>query len=103
MTYGIITRVSAPTTMYDAVHTALLARTGTNVDGLLLHIGRATPEGFEVIEVWQSRGHFDRYNQDLIAPLIAELAGADGPPPPSQDTEEFEVRGLVIPTGGLSI
>lgn len=88
--------------MYDAVHTALLARTGTHVDGLLLHIGRATPDGFQVIEVWTSRDHYDRYNRDLVAPLIAELAGDNAPTPSSQDIEEFEVRGLVIPTGSVS-
>lgn len=103
MVYGITTRVPAPIETYDAVHTALLARTGTDVDGLLLHVGRATSDGFEVIEVWESRDHFDRYNRDLIGPLIAALAGDNAPLPSQQDVEEFEVRGLVIPPGGVSL
>jgi len=102
MTYGITTRVPAPIAMYDAVHSAVLARTGTDVDGLLVHIGRATPEGFEVIEVWQSRDHFDQYNRDVVGPVIAELAGSDPPSPPSPSIEEFDVRGLVVPAGGAS-
>ncbi|HET9649860.1 MAG TPA: hypothetical protein VFP34_16725 [Microlunatus sp.] len=103
MAYGIITRVPAPVAMYDAIHTALLARTGTDVDGLLLHVGRAIEDGFEVIEVWRSRDDFDRYNRELVAPLIAELAGDTGGfEPVSQEIEEFQIRGLVIPTGGIS-
>ena len=103
MAYGITTRVPAPVAMYDAVHSALLGRTGTDVDGLLLHIGRATEEGFEVIEVWKSREHFDCYNREVVGPLIVELAGDNTASPSNQEIEEFEVRGLVIATGGLSI
>lgn len=104
MAYGITTHVPAPIEMYDAVHAAILARAGTDVDGLLLHIGRATDDGFEAIEVWESRDHYDRYNRELVEPLIAELAGAKGPSSPdSQQIEEFDVRGLVIPRGGVSL
>jgi hypothetical protein len=104
MAYGIIATVPAPIGMYDAVHAALLSRTGTDVDGLLLHVGRASEGGFEVIEVWRSRDDFDRYNRELVAPLIAELTGdTGGAEPVRQEIEEFEIRGLVIPTGGIGI
>jgi hypothetical protein len=100
MAYGITTHVHAPIEMYDAVHSAILARAGTDVDGLVLHIGRTTEDGFEAIEVWESRDDYDRYNRELVEPLIAELAGAEGSSPPgTQQIEEFEVRGLVIPSG----
>jgi hypothetical protein len=103
MAYGITTHVSAPIEMYDAVHTEMLARVGTNVNGLLLHLGRAAEDGFEVVEVWESREDYNRYNRELIEPLIAELGGTDGPASAgSQQIEEFEVRGLVIPRGGVS-
>lgn len=103
MTYGITTRVHAPMEMYDAVHAALLARTGTEVDGLLLHVGRAAEDGFEVVEVWESRDHLDHYNREVIAPLIAELTGSDTAPSLDQQVEEFEVRGLLIPHGGIGV
>jgi hypothetical protein len=104
MAYGITIHVPAPIEMYDAVHAAILARTGTNVDGLLLHIGRATQDGFEALEVWESRDHYDRYNRELVEPLIADLAGPGNASfPGSQQVEEFEVRGLVIPRGSISL
>jgi hypothetical protein len=54
--------------------------------------------------VWESRDHYDRYNRELVEPLIAVLAGTAGPSPSgSQHVEEFEVRGLVIPSGSVSL
>jgi hypothetical protein len=104
MAFGITTHVPAPIEMYDAVHAAILARAGTDVDGLIVHIGRTTEDGFEAIEVWESRDDYDRYNRELVVPLIAELAGAEDPSSMgSQQIEEFEVRGLVIPSGSLSL
>ena len=104
MAYGITTQVPAPIEMYDAMHAALLARTWPDDVGLLLHIGRATEDGFEVEEVWESRDHYDRYNRELVLPLVAELAGAQGASAAgNQHIEEFEVRGLVIPNGGIRL
>lgn len=102
MVFGVTTNVPAPPEVYDAIHTGLLARSGTEVAGLLLHLARATPEGFAVTEVWETREHRDRYDRELVGPLIAELAGPDASPVAlDQRTEEFEVRGLVIPRGGI--
>ena len=104
MSYGVVYTVPAPIEMYDAVHAEMLARVGTDIDGLLMHVGRAAEDGFEVVEVWESRDHYDRYNRELVEPLIAELAGAVAPSSPgTQQIEEFEVRGLVIPRGAVSL
>ena len=52
--YGIITTVPAPVEMYDAVHAEIIKRVGTP-DGMLVHVGRATTNGFQVLEVAQIR------------------------------------------------
>ena len=49
--YGVITTVPAPVEMYDAVHAETVKRAGTTVDGLLVHVGRATTDGFQTLEV----------------------------------------------------
>jgi hypothetical protein len=49
--YGVITTVPAPVEMYDEIH----RRIGASVDGLLVHIGRATTDGFQTLEVWESK------------------------------------------------
>ena len=99
--YGVLSTVPAPVELYDALHAEVLRRGEGKADGLLVDVGRATDDGFEVLEVWESREHFERYNQDVVGPVMADLA--PGPPPaPGQGYVEFEVRGLVIPSAEIS-
>ena len=100
--YGIITSVPAPVEAYDTMHAEILRRVGF-VDGLLVHIGRATTDGFQVLEVWESKEHYDRANTDILFPLMRELAGDQAPPSTEQATEPFDVHGLVIPSGNIVI
>jgi hypothetical protein len=67
--YGIISTIPAPVEMYDAVHGEILRRFGA-FDGLLVHIGRTTTDGFQVVEVWESKEHYDRANTDHVFPLM---------------------------------
>jgi hypothetical protein len=69
-------------------------------DGLLVHIGRATTDGFQVLE---SKEHCDRANTDIVFPLMRELAGDQPPPSTEPATETFDVRGLEIPSGNILI
>jgi hypothetical protein len=101
--YGIITTVPAPVEMYDGMHAEMIKRVGTSVDGLLVHVGRATTEGFQVLEVWESQEHYDRANTAIVLPLIRELAGDQPLPSIEQATEAFDVRGIVIPSCNILI
>jgi hypothetical protein len=98
--YAVLTEVPAPVELYDAAHAAVGRHSGAKIDGLLVHIGRPTTAGFQVIEVWQSREHFDRYNRGVVGPLMADLAGGQ-PAPAAPPPVEFDVRGLVIPAANL--
>ena len=80
----------------------ILRRVGA-FDGLLVHIGRATTDGFQVMEVWESKEHWDRANADIVFPLMRELAGDQPPPTTEPTTETFDVRGLEIPSGNILI
>jgi hypothetical protein len=101
--YGVITTIPAPVETYDTVHAEWLKRVGATVDGLLVHIGRATTDGFQTLEVWESKEHYDRANTDIVIPLMRELAGDQPPPSPEPATETFDVHGLVIPSGNVLI
>ena len=59
--------------------------------------------GFEVLEVWESKEHYDRANADIVFPLMRKLAGDQPAPPIEQATEAFEVHGLVIPRADILI
>jgi hypothetical protein len=101
--YGVITKVPVPVEMYDGMHAEMTRRASTSVDGLLVHVGRATPDGFEVLEVWESKEDYDRANTDIVFPLMRELAGDQPAPAIEQATEAFDVHGLVIPRGDILI
>jgi hypothetical protein len=101
MTLGVITDVSAPVEIYDAVHAALLERVGSDTEGLLLHLARATEDGFQVIDVWASPGDRDRAQRELLGPVFAEVLQGRELPAPA--VTEFEVRGLVLPRAGVTV
>lgn len=102
MAYGVITTVAAPIEAYDGVHAASLRRLDElgNVDGLISHVARRTTDGFQVIEVWESKERYDDFMTKVFPAMVAEVMG-EGPPPEGMAVEEFEVRGLVIPGADL--
>jgi hypothetical protein len=102
MTYGVIVTVPAPVDTYDALHRELLRQTGGNVEGLLVHIARVTQEGFQVIEVWETKEHYDRGNREVLWPLSAKIFG-DQPSGAAPASDEFEVRGLVVPGSHIAV
>jgi hypothetical protein len=91
--YGVITTVPAPVEMYDEIH----RRVGATVDGLLVHVGRATTDGFQTLEVWESKEHYDCANTDIVVPLMRELAG-DQPPHPRQRRQRKPSRYAALPS-----
>ena len=102
--YGVVTTVPAPVEMYDRMHAELIKRAGTSIDGfgLLLHVGRATADGFERFEVWESKEHYDRA-MEVSGSVRQDLAEDLPQPSTEQSTEVFEVRGIVIPRGDIVI
>lgn len=102
--YGVVTKVPAAVEAYDHMHAELLQGADAPIDsfGLLVHVGRGTPDGFEVFEVWESKEHYDRATE-AIASLMGELAGDLPQPSTEPSVEVFEVRGIVIPRGDIVI
>ena len=102
MTHGIVMDVPAPIEFYDAVHAEVGRRSGGRADGLLLHIGRPTPGGFQLIEVWESKETCDRFFAEVVRPAFAAVF-ADHAPPAEPRVEEFEPRGLVVPSAAIAV
>jgi len=48
------------------------------VEGLLMHVAGQSPQGFRVVDVWQSREACDRFGE-FLAPILQEV-GVDAQP-----------------------
>ena len=101
MTYGLVMDIPAPIELYDTLHAEIDRRTPGGVDGLLVHVGRATPDGFQVFEVWESKEQCDRFFTEVGWPALAAVSGGQAPPGESE-MEEFDPRGLIIPSAGVA-
>jgi hypothetical protein len=80
--------------MYDAVD-AKLDVEGDPPEGLIFHSGGPIEGGWGVIDFWESREHFDRFQESRLGAALASLgdAGPAGPP----DIKEFPVHKIVKP------
>ncbi|PWW25144.1 hypothetical protein JD79_04340 [Geodermatophilus normandii] len=87
--------------LYDTVHRLHLERTGGEVDGRLVQLAWATADGLREVAVWESREQYDRYGREGIGPLVAEVLA--GRPWPTVVVTPFDVRGLVVPAGGVAL
>jgi hypothetical protein len=102
MTHGLVMKVPAPTDFYDALHAEVGRRSTGRADGLLLHVSRVTDDGFEMLEIWESKDQCDRFFTEFVRPAIASVSGTHalrGEPV----TMEFEPRGLIIPSAAIVV
>lgn len=102
--YGVIRTVPAPIETYDAVHAEMLRHAEDVLPaGIHLHVARAVADGFQIIEVWESKDVHDQAMAQVVAPVVTEVSGS-ALPAVQAGVEEFEVRGLVIPpTAGVLV
>lgn len=98
MAHGIIATVPVPIDMYRAVNAQVIEALGGPAPGLLVHIARETPDGFQVIEIWESKQQADDFQDNVLAPIIDRVS--QGQAPQRADvTEEFEVQNFVVGSG----
>lgn len=63
--------------MYDEVN----AKLGVNQDppeGLIVHTAGRDGDRFQVVDVWESREAYDRFNESRLGPAVREVAQAHG-------------------------
>ncbi len=78
---------------YDAACSKMgLTPKGPGPVGAISHFATMTPSGLRVIDVWETREQFDKFAQDQIGPITAEV-GIPGPP----KTEFLDVHNYFTP------
>ncbi len=79
---------------YDQVIQRMgLVQGGPMPDGGISHWVTATDGGIRVVDVWETRGQFDRFAQEQIGPFSQEV-GIEGPP----EMTFYEVHNYLIRT-----
>ncbi len=96
--YGVTTTFPAPVEMYDRMHAEMMRRAGPSVDGLLVHIGRATTDGFQIVEVWESKEQYDRAHADIEVPLSGNWLATSFHPRRSSQQKPSTYTALSYPT-----
>jgi len=99
VTYAFVFDLPGPLELYQAAHTEFNKYPS---DDLLVHIGRPTGDGVQVVEVWTSEEAFLGWmGTDGVAALGA-LAAAGWTLPEAAPTP-FDPAGLVLPTAGITV
>ncbi|MFM6849016.1 MAG: hypothetical protein ACKOVB_07905 [Terrabacter sp.] len=82
--YGYTLHFPAPIDVYLTMHRAIMEVVSEDgeVEGLLLHYAYPTQEGFDLVEVWESKDQLEAFNRDVLPKAMARAGvPADGPMP----------------------
>ncbi|WP_205697558.1 hypothetical protein [Conexibacter sp. SYSU D00693] len=81
------------TSNYDAIG----ARLRIDEDppaGLVVHAAGFSGDTFEIVEVWESAEHADRFARERLMPAVTAVVGDGGVNP---TTRTYELHDLVVP------
>jgi hypothetical protein len=79
------------TTNYDAIHERIMQ--GGPVEGFVMHTAGFTGRGFRIVEVWETREHFDRFIEERFMPILKEVAPSDARQP---EVTVYELHKLLV-------
>ena len=68
------------------------------IEGCIAHSAGQSPDGWRIVDFWESREHFDRFFQERLAPAIKELTGQDPTEGAMPDVQQWELHS-VFPAG----
>jgi hypothetical protein len=90
MAWGFIMEFPVSAEEYDALDGAV----GPNPEGLIFHVAARSGDGMKIIDVWESKEAYERFERDVLMPAAeqAGMAPADGSG--GLPLEEFEVHNL---------
>ena len=99
MTYAVVFDVPGSLELYQAAHTEF---NKYPTDDLLVHIGRPTGDGVQVVEVWTSEEAFHGWMGTGGVAALGALAAA-GWTLPEVAPAPFDPAGMVLPTAGITV
>ena len=93
MAWGFISELPVSLDEYDRLN----AEVGEDPEGLILHTASEKNGKARIIDVWESKEAYERFERDTLMPAMAQAGlepPTEGPPP----RDEFEVHNMRGPT-----
>ena len=84
------------TAMYDGVEAAMDI-TNHPPEGLIFHWAGEVDGKWTVMDVWQARDAYDRFQEERLFPAIEKVSGMDPASGPQPTISEFAVHNYVKP------
>lgn len=69
-------------------------RPSQSIDGIIVHTAGEGPNGFRIVDVWESQEHFQRFMEEKVMPAAQEIGAAQGP-----DPQIWELHNLLVAEG----
>ncbi len=64
-------------------------------DGLIVHSAGPAENGWYIYDIWETRDHFQRFNDGQLGEAIRAVFG-DQPPPPGSEPQFYEIESLAV-------
>jgi len=88
------TGANRDTTNYDTITERLDAR-DSPPEGMILHSAGYTDDNrFQIVELWETHEHAERFRRERLIPLVAQLSGPSTEPP---DVSTYETYSVIKP------
>lgn len=88
MAWGFIGELPVSREEYDR----LSGEVQQEPEGLILHASAEKGPIMRIIDVWESKEAFERFEREILLPALARIGAGPGDEPPPR--EEFEVHSL---------
>jgi hypothetical protein len=100
-----IIRINTPPMLTSDIYDAVNAKAGVDEkppEGLLMHCAGEVDGTFQIVDVWESEEHAQRFDSERLGPAIEEVVFAANPeqaPPPGAmpSTIRYELHNLILP------
>lgn len=67
------------------------SRPSASIDGLIVHTAGEGPNGFRVVDVWESREHFERFMEEKVMPAALEMGA-----PQTGEPQIWELDNILV-------
>ena len=95
MAWGFISELPVGRDEYDRINAAITE----DPEGLILHTSSEKGGQMRIVDVWESKDAYERFERDVLMPAMERIGAAppEGGPPPSEEYEIHNMRGPGAP------